>query len=115
MKYKVTINDCPIGWVKNEETKSRARLFELKQQAHENARRCVKELGKDAVRNRHFVYYIEMDERKDRKRTGNVLVEVYLIPQNVSDEEFEIFLEEIKPVSVGAIHGDNLCSKFFEK
>lgn len=37
MKYKVTINDCPIGWVKSEETKSRARLFELKQQANDVA------------------------------------------------------------------------------
>ena len=115
MKYKVTIHDCPFGWVKEEETKDRARLFELKQQAHENARRAVKELGKEQARNRHFVYYFEMDERKDRKRTGNVLVDVYLAPHNVSDEQFEIFLEESKPVTVGAIHGDNLCSKFFEK
>lgn len=41
MKYKVTIEDCPIGWVKNEETTNRARLFELREQAHGNARDCV--------------------------------------------------------------------------
>ena len=115
MKYKVTINDCPIGWVKSEETKSRARLFELKQQAHENARRCVKALGKEAVRNRHFVYYYEMDETFMGKKTGNVIVRVYMRPYMCEDEQFFDFVDESKPVTVGAIHGDNLCSKFFEK
>ena len=115
MKYKVTINDCPIGWVKHEETTDRSRLFELKKQAHENAIRCVKELGKEAVRNCHFVYYYEMDEWIGRKKTGNVLVWVYMLPYNCDDERFEDWKDEFKPYTVGAIHGDNLCSKFFEK
>lgn len=115
MKYKVTIEDCPIGWVKHEETKSRDRLFELKKQAHENAIKGVKGLGKDAARNHHFVYYFEMDERLNGKRTGNVLVWVYLLPYMCDDETFFNFVDDSKPVTVGAIHGDNLCTKFFEK
>lgn len=34
MKYVITIEDCPIGWVKHEETTKRSRLFELREQAH---------------------------------------------------------------------------------
>lgn len=114
MKYKITINDCPIGWVKHEETKNRARLFELKQQAHENARRCVKELGKDIARSKHFVYYFEMPEVAMGKKTGNVIVWVYMLPQMVDDAMLDAFVKDSVPTYVGAIHGDNLCSKFFE-
>ena len=116
MKYKITINDDPIGWVKHEETTDRSRLFELQKQAYENAIRCVKEIGKDAVRNRHFVYYYEIDEWSGIKKTGNVLVWVYMLPYDFDDEMFEQFVAESKPIMVGAIHGNNLClTKFFEK
>lgn len=115
MKYKVTINDCPIGWVKNEETTNRARLFELREQAHENARKCAKAIGPDAARNNHFVYYYEMPETFMGKRTGNVVVWVYMRPCLVDDATLDDFLKRCTPDFVGAIHGNNLCSKFFEK
>lgn len=114
MKYKVTINDCPQGWVKKEETNNRTRLFELRKQAHERARECVKAIGPESVKNHHFVYYYEMDERIMGRKTGNVLVWVYMLPYRCDDERFFDWVDEFKPYSVGAIHGDNLCSKFFE-
>lgn len=114
MKYKVTINDLPIGWVKNEETTNRTRLFELREMAHENARKCAKAIGPDASRNNHFVYYYEMPETFMGKKTGNVSVYVYLRPYLVDDATLEDFLKRCTPDFVGAIHGNNLCSKFFE-
>ena len=114
MKYKITINDCPIGWVKNEETTKLARLFELREQAHENARQCAKNLGPEAARNNHFVYYYEMPETFMGKKTGNVTVFVYMRPYLVDDATLDDFVGRCKPDFVGAIHGDNLCSKFFE-
>lgn len=114
MKFKIEIHGCPVGTVRKGETNDRGLLSELKRQAHEKARHAVKVLGKENAKTRHFVYYYEMDERKGRKRTGNVLVFVYMFPVNLSDEQFEGFVDESKPVTVGAIHGDNLCSKFFE-
>ena len=115
MKYKVTIEDCPIGWVKKEETTNRARLFELREQAHENARQCAKNLVPDATRNNHFVYYYEMPETFMGKKTGNIAVRVYMRPYMVDDPTLDDFLKRCAPNYVGAIHGSNLCSKFFEK
>ena len=115
MKYKVTIHDCPIGWVKNEETTNRARLFELRKQAHANAVQSVKAIGPDSVKNKHFVYYYEMDETFMGRKTGNVIVFVYMLPYMCDDETLFNFVDESKPYMVGAIHGDNPCSKFFEK
>ena len=113
MKYKVTIEDCPIGWVKEEETTNRARLFELRKQAYENARQCVKNLGSDTTRNNHFVYYYEMPETFMGKKTGNVAVWVYMRPYMVDDSTLDDFLKRCAPHYVGAIHGNNFCSKFF--
>lgn len=115
MKYKVTIEDYPIGWVKNEETTNRARLFELREQAHENARKCAKHIGPDASRNNHFVYYYEMPETFMGKKTGNIVVTVYMRPYLIDDATLDDFVKRCNPHYVGAIHGNNLCSKFFEK
>lgn len=114
MKYKVTIYDCPIGWVKQEETTKRTRLFELRQQAHENARICAKNIGPDATRNQHFVYYYEMPETFMGKKTGNIEVWVYMRPYMVDDATLDDFINRCLPHYVGAIHGNNLCSRFFE-
>lgn len=115
MKYKVTIEDCPIGWVKNEETTNRAYLSELRKQAHENAIQYAKYLGPDASRNNHFIYYYEMPETFMGKKTGNVEVWVYLRPYMFDDATLDDFLKRCAPHNVGAMHGNNLCSKFFEK
>lgn len=115
MKYKITINDCPVGWVKKEETDNRARLSELKEQAHKNAVECVKNLGPDAVRDKHFVYYYEMPETIMGKKTGNIAVWVYMRPYMVDDATLDGFVKDFCPQYVAAIHGNNLCSKFFEK
>lgn len=114
MKYKVTINDLPFGWVKNEETTNRARLFELREQAHQNAVKCAKHLGPGVARNHHFVYYYEMPETFMGKKTGNVVVWVYMRPCLVDDFTLDDFVNRCTPDFVGAIHGNNLCSKFFK-
>ena len=113
MKYKVTIYDCPIGWVKQEETTKRTRLLELRKQAHENARKCAKNIGPDGTRNQHFVYYYEMPETFMGKKTGNIEVWVYMRPYMVDDATLDDFVKRCLPHYVGAIHGNNLCSKFF--
>lgn len=115
MKYVITIEDCPIGWVKHEETTKRSRLFELREQAHENARQCAKHIGPEASRNNHFVYYYEMPETFMGKKTGKIAVTVYMRPYLIDDATLDDFLTRCKPDFVGAIHGNNLCSKFFEK
>lgn len=114
MKYKVTINDCPMGWVKMEETANRARIFELREQAHAKAVECIKAIGADASRDNHFVYYFEMPETLMGKRTGNIAVWVYMRPYMVNDATLDDFVKRCNPQYVGAIHGNNLCSKFFE-
>lgn len=115
MKYNVTIEDCPIGWVKSEEAVSRGRLVELQEQAHKNAVECVKAMGQEATRNSHFVYYFEMPETFLGKKTGNVSVWVYMRPYMIDDAALDDFVNRCHPAYVGAIHGNNLCSKFFEK
>lgn len=115
MKYKITIQDLPFGWVKNEETKNRARLFELREQAHANARDSIKKhLTPESAAGQHFVYYYEMPETFMGKKTGNVIVRVYFVPYMCDDKLFFNFVDESKPDFVGAIHGNNLCSKFFK-
>ena len=116
MKYNVTIYDCPTGWVKNETTNDRARLFELRNEAAAKARECVKFMGRDNTREKHFVYYYELPEFNWKGlKTGNVDVRVSLLPYMCDDDTFHRFVDESKPYFVGAIHGNNLCSKFFEK
>lgn len=115
MKYKVTIHDWPIGWIKNEETNNRQHLLELRQRAHKNAVQFAKNLGPDASRNIHFVYYYEMPETFMGKRTGNIVVWVYFRPYVVDDATLNDFVKRCCPHLVGAIHGNNLCSKFFEQ
>ena len=116
MKYNVTIYDCPTGWVKNETTNDRARLFDLRNEAAAKARECVKFMGRENTREKHFVYYYELPEFNWKGlKTGNVDVRVYLLPYMCDDDTFHRFVDESKPHFVGAIHGNNLCSKFFEK
>ena len=115
MKYKVTIYDEPFGWVKEEETTKRSRLFELREQARENASNCAKNIGPDASRNNHFVYYYEMPETFIGKKTGNISVVVYMRPYLIDDAMLDDFLKRCAPHFVGAIHGNNLARKFFEQ
>ena len=115
MEYKITIYDCPVGWVKNETTNQRSRLYELREKAAKIAREVIKNLGKESARNNHFVYYYEMPETFMGKKTGKMDVRVYMRPYMADEETFYSYIDRCKPDIVGAIHGNNLCRKFFEK
>ena len=115
MIYNITIFDCPIGWVKHETTTDVCRVTELREQAAQKARECLKAMGKDSARDNHFVYcYFLPAEKPIGGKKEETAVYVYMLPYKCDDATFYGFIDDSKPTYVGAIHGNNVCSKFFE-
>ena len=115
MKYIISIFDNPTGWVKNEETTNRSYLYDLRQQAAQKARECVKFMGKENTAGKHFVYYYEMPATNWKgEKTGDIDVYVYMLPYMCDEATFDRFITDSRPDFVGAIHGNNLSSKFFK-
>lgn len=116
MKYNITIWDNPTGWNKHETTSDATRVTELREEAASKARACIKFMGYENTRDKHFVYYYELAELNALgKKTGDIAVHVYMNPYMCDEDTFYRFVGRERPICCGAIHANNVCKSFFEK